>query len=213
MSDPVGRVIEGESLYALLRVLTSPIVAITTSAQGQWNGMIANSAQRASLVPSQPRVSVYISKTNFSHDLVYRSGVFGLHLLRSDQWEVVRVLGLRSGREGAKLSEGTPVPEGTLAARRGVTECPLLADSWAALECRVVNAMDTGASTFFLGDVVHAEADATTQPPMSSEHFRQHLPPELLQLYESRLVAAQAVLERLAGSIERAPWPGPVVMP
>jgi hypothetical protein len=57
------------SPYALLRHLTLPVVAITTSAGGRTNGMIANSAQRASLVPVVPRISVYISKTNFSHDL------------------------------------------------------------------------------------------------------------------------------------------------
>ena len=86
-----------DPLYNLLRHLTSPIVAITTSAGGRRNGMIANSAQRASLVPSLPRVSVYISKTNFSHDLVYSSGLLGLHLLRGDQYDVIArgLLGVR----------------------------------------------------------------------------------------------------------------------
>ena len=64
-----------DALYLMLRHLTSPVVAITTSARGRRNGMIANSAQRASLAPSLPRVSVYISKTNVSHDLIYHSGV------------------------------------------------------------------------------------------------------------------------------------------
>src|SRR5690606_39819289 len=37
--------------YPLLRHLTLPVVAITTAAGGRTNGMIVNSAQRASLVP------------------------------------------------------------------------------------------------------------------------------------------------------------------
>src|SRR4051812_38472049 len=99
--------------------------------------MISNSAQRASLVPSSPRISVYISKTNFSHDLVYASGILGIHLLRTSQWDLIWQLGLQSGRDTDKL-RGLDV-------RVGATGCPLLVDVRAALECRVVNAMDAGA--------------------------------------------------------------------
>jgi flavin reductase (DIM6/NTAB) family NADH-FMN oxidoreductase RutF len=42
-------------VYLMLRHLTSPVVAITSAAEGRKNGMIANSAQRASLVPTSPR--------------------------------------------------------------------------------------------------------------------------------------------------------------
>src|SRR5688500_19976397 len=104
--------------------------------------MISNSAQRASLVTSIARISVYISKTNFTHDLVHASGVFGIHLLRTDQWDLIRHLGLQSGRKIDKLA--------TIPMREGTTGCPILADAIAAFECRVVSVMDTGASTFFL---------------------------------------------------------------
>ena len=57
------------SAYPLLRHLTPPVVAVTTTADGERNGMIANSAQRASLVPALPRISLYVSKVNHSHDL------------------------------------------------------------------------------------------------------------------------------------------------
>src|SRR5512141_2064211 len=92
-----------DPLYLTLRNLTTPIVAITTSANGKRNGLIVNSAQRASLVPAFMRVSMYISKTNLTHELIWASGVFGLHLLRADQWNVVRELGIDSGRERDKL--------------------------------------------------------------------------------------------------------------
>src|SRR5690606_25571142 len=132
--------------YPLLRHLTLPVVAITTSAAGRRNGMIANSAQRASLVPTHPRISVYISKTNHSHDIAYASGAFVAHLLRRDQWDVIWQLGLQSGRDVDKLAG--------LDLATGKTGVPWLTDCLAAFECRVVNAMDAGAATFFLGDVV-----------------------------------------------------------
>jgi flavin reductase (DIM6/NTAB) family NADH-FMN oxidoreductase RutF len=190
--------------YSLLRHLTLPVVAVTTSARGRRNGMIANSAQRASLVPAIPRISVYISKTNFTHDLVYGSGVLGIHLLRRDQWELIWRLGLQSAREVEKLDG--------VALRTGTTGCPMLMDALAGFECRVANAMDAGAATFFLCDVVAIE-EGVPGEVMSSEYFRLHMPADKKTIYEARLHAAQDLLHSLTRHVERKVWPGPVVSP
>ena len=86
-----------DQVYQLLRNLTSPVVAITAERAGKRNGMIADSAVRASIVPALPRVSVYIHKFNYSHDMIFDSGRFVLHLLRDDQFELIRRLGFASG--------------------------------------------------------------------------------------------------------------------
>ena len=186
--------------YVQLRFLTTPIVAVTSSAGGRHNGMISNSAQRASLVPSYPRISVYISKPNYTHDLVYGSGVFGIHLLRTDQWDLIWHLGLQSGRDVDKLA--------TVDHHIGETGCPLLEDCLTAFECRVANAMDAGAATFFLGDVVSVR-NGPPGPVMTSDYYRQHIPADRKKQYEDRLIAAQGYLEPLARNVERKVWPGP----
>ena len=132
--------------YQLLRNLTSPVVAITAERRGKENGMISDAAVRASIVPSIPRLSVYIHKFNYSHDMIYETGRFGLHLLHTQQFDIVRRLGFFSGRDQDKLA-GIPHHRGTL----GV---PVLDECFSHFECRVVNVMDTGSSTLFLGDVV-----------------------------------------------------------
>jgi flavin reductase (DIM6/NTAB) family NADH-FMN oxidoreductase RutF len=185
--------------YVQLRYLTSPIVAVTSAFEGRHNGMIANSAQRASLVPTLPRISIYISKTNFTHDMVYRGGVFGVHLLRRDQWDVIWHLGLQSAREADKLA--------SIAHHVGQTGCPLLADCITAWECRVINAMDAGAATFFLGDVVSTRSGPAGEV-MTSDYFRANMPPDRKMQYEARLLAAQGYLESLARNVERKVWPG-----
>lgn len=190
--------------YVQLRHLTTPVVAVTSSAAGRGNGQIANSAQRASLVPSLPRISLYISKTNFTHDLVYRSGVFGVHLLRTDQWDLIWHLGLQSGRDLDKLA--------SLDMRRGEIGCPMLVDCHTAYECRVINAMDAGASTFFLGDIV-SSVRGTGADVMTSDYFRTNISPARKAEYESRLVEAMGYLEPLARDVERKIWPGAVVEP
>src|SRR3989454_8212977 len=132
-----------DEVYQLLRTLTSPVVAITAErdgkrngmiadsagkrghdggphravgdhrADGTRNGMIADSAVRASIVPALPRVSVYIHKFNYSHDLIFESGRFVLHLLRDDQFELIHRLGFASGRARDKLA-GVPHRAGAL---------------------------------------------------------------------------------------------------
>ena len=188
--------------YPLLRQLTLPIVAVTTSAAGQRNGFIVNSAQRASLVPTIARISLYVSKPNFSHDLVYRSGLFGIHLLRTDQWDVIERLGTFSARD---------VPDKLAAfdTRPGATGCPMLTDVIAAFECRVVNAMDAGGATFFLGEVVDVVENRAADV-MTSTYFREHAPAALKQKYEEGLARAQQILEPLSHSIALTPWPGAV---
>lgn len=194
-----------DPVYTLLRNLTSPVVAITTSAGGVRNGLIVNSAQRASLVPAIPRLSIYISKINYSHDLIYNSGVFTLHLLRNDQWDLIWHLGFQSGRDARKLD--------SLSVVEGVTGCPILEDCVAGFECTVVNAMDTGASTFFLGEVVNV-LEGQDGAIMSSDYFRDHMPADRRLQYEANLRAASRELEALTRSIDREKvWPGPVLAP
>jgi flavin reductase (DIM6/NTAB) family NADH-FMN oxidoreductase RutF len=201
-----GRALQvADTAYPVLRHLTLPVVAITSSVEGRANGMIVNSAQRASLVPHLARVSMYISKPNHSHDLIYRSGVFGLHLLRRDQWDLIWHLGLQSGRDLDKLA--------TVATTAGLTGVPLLADCAARFECRVVNAMDAGSATFFLGDVLGYEADPGAEV-MTSEFFRANMPHDRRLVYESRLVEAMEYLEPLARNVDAARrWTGPTAQP
>src|SRR2546421_5998564 len=166
-------ILQPDQIYQLLRSLTSPVVAITSERGGTRNGMIADSAVRASIVPAIPRVSVYIHKFNYSHDLIFESGRFVLHLLRDDQFELIHRLGFASGRAQDKLA-GVPHRPGTL----GV---PVLDDCYAHFECRVANVMETGRSSWFLGDAVeggHGAAGRAVGSVMTAAHFRANMPAE-----------------------------------
>src|SRR5438093_4050762 len=180
-------ILQPDQIYQLLRNLTSPVVAITSARGATRNGMIADSAVRASIVPSIPRVSVYIHKFNYSHDLIFETGRFVLHLLRDDQFELIHRLGFVSGRTRDKLA-GLPHRPGTL----GV---PVFDDCYAHFECRVANVMDTGSSTCFLGDVLdvgYGSADRPSGTVMTAAHFRANMPAEWRGEDEALLRAAQA---------------------
>lgn len=189
--------------YQLLRNLTSPVVAVTSERQGKQNGMISDAAVRASIVPSIPRLSVYIHKFNFSHDMIFETGRFGLHLLHTNQFDVVRRLGFFSGRDQDKLA-GIPH-------HKGKTGVPVLDQCFAHFECSVANVMDTGSSTLFLGDVVAVGCGSAAglEPRgelLTATYFRSNMPAEWRMEYEAKLGEAQQVAAELSRNIKPVVW-------
>lgn len=189
--------------YQLLRNLTSPVVAVTSKRGEKKNGMVLDSAVRASIVPTVPRISVYIHKFNYSHDIVYDTGRFVLHLLHTKQFDIVRRLGFVSGRDLDKL---TGIPHHT-----GTTGLPVLDECFAHFECEVANVMDTGSSTLFLGDVVAVGCGATAglEPKgelMTATYFRSNMPAEWRIEYEAKLAEAQSIGTEMSRNIKPAIW-------
>jgi flavin reductase (DIM6/NTAB) family NADH-FMN oxidoreductase RutF len=147
-------------------------------------------------VPTIPRLSIYIHKFNCSHDMVYETGQFVLHLLRTDQYDLIHQLGFVSGRERDKLAA---IPHHT-----GHLGLPVLDDCLAWFECTVINTMDTGSSTCFLGDVGEVgRGTGDGGDVMTAAYFRAHLPPEWKSDYERLLTAAQEYAARHSRDIKR----------
>lgn len=130
-------------------------VAVTTTHDGRTNGLMSLSGGPAGIIPEAPRVTVSITKYNFSHDLILEGGVFTIHVLSNDDalmdasLDIIRTLGGRTGRDGDKL--------GDLRTKEGVTGAPILLDALTYVEARVTGSLDNDENTIFVGDVVAAE--------------------------------------------------------
>jgi flavin reductase (DIM6/NTAB) family NADH-FMN oxidoreductase RutF len=175
--------------YELLRLLTTPVVAITSARGEQRNGMISDGAVRLSIAPEVPRLLIQVNTWHLTHEIVSETGRFALHLLHEGQTDVVTTLGFSSGREGDKLA--------ALPHHLGVTGSPILDDCYAWFDCTVINRMDTGISTCFLGqamEVGRGRGEAVLQPA----RLRDTLPAEYRALYERNLAAAQEQARQLA---------------
>jgi flavin reductase (DIM6/NTAB) family NADH-FMN oxidoreductase RutF len=146
---------------------------------------------------------VYVHKFNFSHDLIFDTGRFVLHLLHTKQFDLIHGLGFASGRDRDKLAD---VPH-----HIGVLGAPVLDDCYAHFECRVANVMDTGSSTLFLGDVVEVGFGAASAPRgdlMTAAFFRAHMPEEWRKEYEAGLEMAQRFAEERSLTIRAVVWRG-----
>ena len=185
--------------YELLRALTSPVVAVTTRRGDELNGLIVNSALRASLSPEKLRLSIIVHKFNHSHDMIFESGVFTAHILTADRMDLVIRLGCASGRDTDKM-EG-------LAHRLGATGTPILDDCYAYFECHVVNAMDTGGSTIFLGAAGTAGGSGAGEV-MTSRHVRDGLPAEYQARYDEELEQGQRFATEMADTMHALVWRG-----
>lgn len=186
--------------YELLRQFASPVVAITSKSQGKVNGMISDSAIRASISPNVPRLGVYIHKWHLSHEMIWSSGRLCIHLLNQANLPLVHHLGFQSGRD-------RPEKLSAVSWREGTTGLPLLEGTHAAFELEVVNTMDVGYATHFLGDVkaFHRVAEGEI---MTAPWFRANLPAEWQPAWRENYQKAQAYIDTHT-AIEPRHWTGP----
>jgi flavin reductase (DIM6/NTAB) family NADH-FMN oxidoreductase RutF len=162
-------------------------VAITTVSQGRTNGLMSLSAGSGGIVPEAPRVTISITKYNFSHDLIVESGIFAMHLLGAEPGEVLEsslnilmTLGGSSGRDGDKLA--------SLPTKPGVTGVPILTGALSYVEGRVVGMLDNEENTIFLADVVAAER-LSPGGRLNIGGAWKSLPPEWVENYERNHLA------------------------
>ncbi len=120
------------------------VVVITTKSRQKLNGMSAAWVSRASEQPFLVMASIY--KEHYSHNLIKTSKIFAVNYLRDGQQKLAIHFGKQSGRDVEKFRK---VPYFT-----EKTGAPILKDCLAYLDCRVINQMDSGDHTIFLGEVL-----------------------------------------------------------
>ncbi len=192
--EPLGP----DEAYEILRTLSSPVAAITTRRGDEVNGMISNSALRASLVPGRQRVANYVFKKRLTHEFLVETGRYVMHLLDRDQWGVIRALGFESGRERDKLRDVEHRFTDTW-------QLPVIEGCVAWMRCEVANVMDTGASTFFMGDILEMHRGSGDEI-MDSEYFRENVPYAWEEPYRRNLRQTQEEARRMEGDMDDRPW-------
>ena len=169
---------EYSRIAPLMGNLWSPIVAVTSNWAGKSNVQIAVAIAAASIVPEKPRVLLQIYKTNHSHDMIYRSNAFALNFLRPDQLDLIIKFGFVSGRDQDKLMG--------IVFSAGTSGSPVLGDCWGYLDCRVINVMDGGDMTCFLGQVV--DGDTLGQgDPLWWRDARRRLPASWIEEWDRKI--------------------------
>jgi len=128
------------------------------------HGMIASWVSQVSHDP--PLVMVAVRKNRRMHPIVMDMGAFALHVLDRDSNK--QLLGR------FKL----PMPEQRFEGAECVTletGCPILTETLAYLDCRLVETLDTGDHTLFIGEVVAAGASKKGTPMTGWDYGKVYL--------------------------------------
>ncbi|MBN2689759.1 MAG: flavin reductase [Gammaproteobacteria bacterium] len=131
---------------------------ISTAYDGKINGQIATTLMQVTYEPIQ--ISVCLSKTTYTHELISKSKKFSASVLEQDTpMKFIGNFGFKSGRDIDKFTE--------INYDTKITNCPLITDHTIMnLEAEVVQQFDIGTHTIFigrlLGNYLIKEGDAMT---------------------------------------------------
>ncbi len=140
------------------------LYVVGSKMEGKLNCQIANTVFQITSEP--PVVAVSINKGNLTHEFIAGSKVFTVSILSQDTpLSFIGHFGFKSGREVDKLKD--------VNYKLGETKAPIVLDhTLAYLEAKVVNQLDVGTHTIFIGEL--AEADVMKEgEPMTYAYYHQ----------------------------------------
>jgi len=136
---------------------------VSSGDRDRMNGQIANVVFQVTAEP--PMIAVGINKRNLTHELIEKHQVFTVSVLSQDTpVDFIRDFGFRTGRDHDKFAD--------IAYDVGTTGAPMVTEhAIACLEAKVVNRVDCGTHTVFVGKVV---AGRTIQEgePMTYAYYK-----------------------------------------
>ncbi len=139
-----------------LHMISYGLYVIGSRKEDRINGQICNTVVQVSSEP--PIISVCINKENLTHEYIVDSGVFSASILAQDTpLNLIGRFGFKSGRDIDKFDG--------INYKLGETQAPIALDNTLAyLEAKVINSVDVGTHTIFIGDLVDAEVIAEGEP-------------------------------------------------
>jgi flavin reductase (DIM6/NTAB) family NADH-FMN oxidoreductase RutF len=132
-----------------LRAISYGMYIIGSRKNNKLNGQIANTVFQVTSRP--PKIAVSINKLNLTHEYIEASKVFTVSVLcQTTPVSFISRFGLRSGREIDKLER--------ISYKIGNTKAPVIIENAASyFDVKVVNEVDVGSHTIFIGEIVDAE--------------------------------------------------------
>jgi len=142
----------GKKWMESLSRMVHGIYVLTASYQDEINGMIASWVSQVSYEP--PLIMVAVHPNRYSHRLIEKGCAFALHIISRERKDLLKLF--KGPDPAAKFA--------SLRWTRGITGSPLLEDSLALLDCKVMTSLNPGNHTVFIGEVVDARILSPGRP-------------------------------------------------
>ncbi|MBU4342494.1 MAG: flavin reductase family protein [Candidatus Omnitrophica bacterium] len=137
---------------------------VSSNKAGQLNAQIVNTLFQ---ITSQPvTVAVSINKKNLTHEYIESSGRFTASILAEETpLSFIGKFGFNSGRKEDKFKD--------IKFKKLVSGCPVVLDhSIGYIEAKVINKLDCGTHTLFIGGMTESELLKTARP-MTYDYYHQ----------------------------------------
>ncbi|MBN1662148.1 MAG: rubredoxin [Deltaproteobacteria bacterium] len=139
---------------------------VISSIKGEkMNGQIANTVFQVTSEP--PTIGVSINKQNLTHEYIQDSRKFSVSVIsKSTPMPFIGTFGFKSGRDMNKFAE--------MNFKMGETGVPVLLDTIIAyIEAEVINALDCGTHTIFIGKVTNCDVLDNNEEPMTYAYYHE----------------------------------------
>lgn len=146
-----------------LRNIGYGMYIVSSCKDGKCNGQIANTVFQ---ITSDPvLIGISINKQNLTHSYIESSKTFSLSILSTEaDFKFIGGFGFKSGKDvdkfenvNMKMSEkGTPI---------------VLDNTCSWMECKVVDSVDCGSHTLFLGELQDCEVLNEKAEPMTYDYY------------------------------------------
>lgn len=146
--------LDSEQLRQAMRAWTTGVTVVSAAHAGQHYGMTVNSFTSISLEP--PLIAVALRQLTHTHELVQKSGEFGVTILTAAQRQL-------SERFSGKFPEITDRFAG-VETETLTLDIPLIRGGTAFFNCRVVSSMPVGENTLFVAEVIAARGSGEGEP-------------------------------------------------
>ncbi len=139
-----------------LRQIGYGMYIVSSSKKEKYNGQIANTVFQ---ITSDPvLIGISINKQNLTHDYIVSSKLFVMSVINTNaDFKFIGRFGFRSGRDIDKFKDIH-----TKSTHSGLPVVLENTSSW--IECKVVDSVDCGTHTLFLGKVLDSEVLDDTKP-------------------------------------------------
>ena len=130
------------------RKINYGLYVISSKMNKKINGQIANTVFQVTSKP--PTVAISINKDNYTHKLINKSRVFTISILSEETpMQFIGRFGFKCGRDLNKFQD--------VKYKLGTTGAPILLEyTIGYLECEVIDSLDVGTHTIFVGKVLDA---------------------------------------------------------
>jgi flavin reductase (DIM6/NTAB) family NADH-FMN oxidoreductase RutF len=149
------------AIDSVFRLIDRVAWIVTAAHEDRRSGLVATWVSQCSIDPEAPLALIGLAPNHFTAELATASKSFCLHLVASNQLDLVWRFGISSGRTTDKFAG--------LSTTSAVTGSPVLAGCLAWLDCRVVTQYDAGDRIYFWADVEAGRQETAGRPVTESE--------------------------------------------